>query len=106
MEKFAYQFDESEWGAVGVGLDYSATPELQDEVALLKLLYCEITAWSDLSVFTAWGSYSQDHHELHWQPVSVRDNLFLAYLYHIEHAQGTFSWTDTDARLALDQLIN
>ncbi len=89
---------------VGVGFDYNATPEIEDEISQLRQLYPEIAAWGDLSLFTAWGSYSQDHFSLNWQPVAQRDELFLAYLYHVEHNSGQWRWTDADAQLAVEKM--
>ena len=70
----------------GIGFDYSSTPELEDEVNLLKQLYPEVFNWGDLSLFTAWGSFSQDHFNLKWHSVAERDDLFLLYLYHVEQS--------------------
>jgi hypothetical protein len=78
-----YSFNEVTWGP-GIGFDYSSTPELEDEVNLLKQLYSEIADWGDLPLFTAWGSFSHDHFDLKWRPVTEREDLFLAYLYYVE----------------------
>jgi len=83
IKNITYKFDENEWGMSGIGFDYDSTPELEDEVTLLRELYAEIAAWGDLSLFTAWGSYSQDHPDLKWPPVDQRDDVFLGYLYHV-----------------------
>ncbi|WP_455205859.1 hypothetical protein [Kaarinaea lacus] len=104
MKKITYHFNEAIWGMVGVGFDYNATPEIEDEISQLRQLYPEIAAWGDLSLFTAWGSYSQDHFSLNWQPVAQRDELFLAYLYHVEHNSGQWRWTDADAQLAVEKM--
>ena len=88
----------------GINFNYDATPEIEDEILQLRELYPEISGWGDLSLFTAWGSFSQDHYDLKWQPVTARDDLFLGYLYHVEQSTGVFRWSDVEAQHAVTQI--
>lgn len=101
LKTVVYPFDEVTWGVTGVGFDYDATPEIEDEIRMIQKQYPELADWGDLSLFTAWGSYSQDHHDLKWQSVDERDVTFLGYLYHVEHLTDQFHWTDADAARAV-----
>lgn len=105
MKKVNYVFNEDAWGMVGINFNYDATPEIEGEIVLLRELYPEIAGWGDLSLFTAWGSFSQDHYELKWQPVLARDDLFLGYLYHVEQSTGAFSWSATEAEQAIEDIF-
>jgi len=104
FEPVRYSFNETTWGVTGIGFDYSSTPELEDEVNLLKQIYSEISDWGDLSLFTAWGSFSQDHFDLKWHTVAEREELFLAYLYYVEQQPDHFNWDSRVAELSRKEL--
>lgn len=106
MRKAKYVFNEAVWSEPGFGIDYDATPEIEDEVILLKEFYPEISAWSDLALFTSWGSYSQDHHNMTWSPVFAREELFLGYLYEVEQQKEHWDWSDDVADRAMSQVFD
>jgi len=86
-------------------IDYDQTEELKDEILLLRKYYPELNHWGDLGLFMAWGSFSQDTHDLNWSPVTGRDEKFLGYLYHLEEGKNIQLWSDETALEALEKLF-
>ena len=88
-----------------MGIDYDRTEEVQDEIHLIRQFYPELNHWGDLALFMAWGSYSQDHHDLNWNPVAGRDLTFLAYLYYLEQGNNILGWTAQTAQQVVEELF-
>jgi len=106
MRKSHYSFKERVWAEPGVKLNYDATPEIQDEIVQIHQLYPELDHWGDLALFTAWGSYSQDHHDMNWYPLSDRDETFLGYLYQVEHQKDEWDWSEDVAEHAVAEVFD
>lgn len=104
MGEYRHRFIESLWGTPGMGIDYDRTEEVQDEIHLLRQFYPELTHWGDLALFMAWGSFSQDNHALHWNPVAQREESFLAYLYYLEQGKNILNWSADMAQQVLAEL--
>jgi hypothetical protein len=101
----SHQFVEGLWTTPGMGIDYERTEEVRDEIHSLRQLYPELNHWGDLALFMAWGSYSQDSHNLNWNPVADREVTFLAYLYYLEQDKNILNWSAQTAREALAELF-
>jgi hypothetical protein len=51
-------------------------------IAALRDSHPELSAWGDLAIGSAWGSYSQDILAVNWCDwIQGRDEAFLAYIY-------------------------
>lgn len=100
-----YSFDESVWAPAGSGIDYDQSEEVLSEVNQLQQLYPEIRQWCDLALFNAWGSFSQDHHNLNWYPVLQRNETFLAYLYHVQQGHNSMAWNEQEAQRIVEKLF-
>ena len=104
MKKVTYRFNEEVWGLTGMQFNYDDTPELEEEILLLRRLYPEIADWGDFSIFTAWGSFSQDQYDLKWYPIGDRDDLFLAYLFYVEKDVPDWQWSEHEAHQAVEKI--
>jgi hypothetical protein len=102
--KYSHRFVESVWATPGMGIDYDRTEEVQDEIRLLRQFYPELNHWGDLALFMAWGSFSQDNQDLNWNPVTDRDDTFLAYLYYLEQGGSILHWSADSAQQALAEI--
>lgn len=90
-------FDESQWATPGSKIDYHANSEVESEILSIRELYAELADWGDLAIFSAWGSYSQDNHQLPWSPVMQREQQFLDYLIYIQSGQDIMQWSGSAA---------
>ncbi|MCG6968728.1 MAG: hypothetical protein LJE85_03085 [Gammaproteobacteria bacterium] len=105
MGEHNHRFDDSLWAVPGLGIDYDRTEEVRDEIILLRQYYPELDHWSDLAIFMAWGSFSQDNHDMNWSPVFCRDEIFPAYLYFLEQGGNILEWSADDAQQDLTKIM-
>jgi hypothetical protein len=105
MRTAKYDFDQTLWAMPGVGIDYDQAEEVKEEISSLKSLYPEISTWDDLALFSAWGSYSQDHFDIPWNTVVARDESFLAYLYYLEQGNDIMRWNSEMAKGMIAQIF-
>jgi hypothetical protein len=88
----AFALDATPFGGTAAG-DWNAGDRAL--IQGLRALYPELSAWGDLALGSAWGSYSQNIYAVSWVDwLAGRDDGFLAYLY-VTQCRPEFDWGGT-----------